>query len=363
MTPMLEHLIDRITRDGPLTIARFMKDSLTHPDHGYYMTRDPLGERGDFVTAPEISQVFGELIGLWCARVWQSMGSPDRFRWVEMGPGRGTMMTDAIRATRPVEGFHKAARIHFIETSPVLMDKQKAALSGAGIGRARWHDDISQVPDGPAIVLANEFFDALPVRHFQKVVGGWRERLVGLTDTGDGLRFTLSSDEPKPDSIPAFAQTARDGDIVETSPTGRLVIRTVAKRIKTGGGAALVIDYGHSVSATGETLQAVHGHARADVLANPGEQDLTAHVDFQALRTAALSAGVAVCGPMGQGAFLQALGLSVRARQLAGAARSAEQRRDVAAGADRLVNPAHMGRLFKVMGLMSGNITALPGFE
>ncbi len=363
MTPLFGHLVGRIARDGPLTVAQFMEEALGNRDHGYYMTRDPLGARGDFVTAPEISQVFGELLGLWCASVWQSMGSPTAFRWVELGPGRGTLMADAVRATRKVEGFHTAAQIHFIESSPVLKEKQRETLGSVGMTNGEWHRDISQIPDGPVICLANEFFDALPVRQFQRVVGGWRERMVDLNETKNGLRFMLSEHAAKPHFIPDAVQGAPDGSLVETAPTGMRMMHTLAERLVKSGGAALIVDYGHAVTSVGETLQAVQDHTFAEVLADPGEQDLTAHVDFQALAEVANRTGATCTTIMEQGTFLNSLGLPVRARQLAAAADSIEQGRDTAARIDRLTNPAHMGSLFKVMGLSSPELVPLPGFE
>jgi NADH dehydrogenase [ubiquinone] 1 alpha subcomplex assembly factor 7 len=363
MNALFGHLVGRIARDGPLTVAQFMEEALGNPDHGYYITRDPLGARGDFITAPEISQVFGELLGLWCASMWESLGCPPEFRWVEIGPGRGTLMADAVRATRKVDGFHAAAQIHFIETSPVLVEQQRAALENQGMSDCQWHRDTSQVPDGPVICLANEFFDALPVRQFQRVLGGWREKLVDLNHDKNGLKFLLSDHDTKQHFIPEALRNAPDGAMAETSPACLRMVHTLADRLVQSSGAALIIDYGHAVTAVGETLQAVQDHKYAHVLENPGEQDLTAHVDFQALGTVAIDAGATCTRVIEQGAFLNALGLPVRAQQLAQASDNIEQGRDVAARIDRLVNPAHMGSLFKVMGLSSADLVPLPGFE
>lgn len=363
MTPLFGHLVGRIAREGPLTVAQFMEEALGNREHGYYITRDPLGARGDFITAPEISQVFGELLGLWCANVWQHLGEPTEFHWVEMGPGRGTLMADAVRATRKLAGFHTAARIHFIETSPILQDRQRESLATVGITGCQWHRDISQIPDGPVICLANEFFDALPVRHFQRTLGGWRERMVDLNEDRNGLRFVLSGQNTKSHFVPEILHGSPEGSMAETSPVGMRITHTLAHRVAQSGGAALIIDYGHAVTAVGETLQAVQAHQYADILANPGEQDLTAHVDFAALATVATNAG-AVCSKVTeQGTFLNTIGLSVRAQQLAAGSSNFDQGRDVAARIDRLVNPAHMGALFKVMGLSSKNLSPLPGFD
>ncbi len=365
MSPLFNHIRARILRDGPLSVAQFMEEALGNRDYGYYITRDPLGARGDFITAPEISQVFGELLGMWSASVWESLGRPSLFRWVEMGPGRGTLMADAIRATRRLDGFHAAANIHLIESSPVLQTAQANALSTVGFKDVSWHRDLSQVPEGPVICMANEFFDALPVRQFQKVVSSWRERLVDVTETKDGLRFVLSTAAAKPHFIPdteTIRKTA-DGGWVETSPTSMRIVHTLADRLVSSGGAAVIIDYGHTQTAPGETLQAVQNHTFGDVLDHPGEQDLTAHVDFDALGRIVLHAGAVKHGPTTQNAYLNAMGLPIRARQLAAAVASVDQGQSIARAIDRLVNPEHMGTLFKVMGISAPNLANLVGFS
>ncbi len=363
MNALFEHLRARITRDGPLSVAQFMEEALGNVEHGYYITRDPLGARGDFITSPEISQIFGELLGMWCAAVWQSMGEPDSFHWVEIGPGRGTLMADAVRATGNVEGFLASAHIHMVETSPVLMEAQKAALSGVGVNNVTWHRDVSQVPDGPMLCLANEFFDALPIRQFQRVLAGWRERLVDVNADMDGLEFRLSGESAEDHFIPNALHDAPDGAIAEISPASLRIMHTLAERLVRDGGSALIIDYGHTRSAPGETLQAMQNHKYADVLDAPGEQDLTAHVDFDALGQIAKVAGAKVHGPVEQGEFLKRLGLAVRAKRLAGVARDKAQAQEVVSGAARLVDPAQMGRLFKVMGVSAPQPLPLPGLE
>lgn len=359
---LFHHIRTRILRGGPLTVAQFMEEALGHPELGYYTTHDPLGARGDFITAPEISQIFGELIGVWCASVWQVMGEPSPFHLVEMGPGRGTLMADALRATMQVKGFHAAARLQMIEMSPVLQKKQKIALSGLDlkITDPEWRRDLSQVPEGPAIVVANEFFDALPVRQFQRVLASWRERLVALNDIGDGLVFILKEQPAKPHLIPEPLTGAPDGAWAETSPTALRILHTLADRLVQQGGAALVIDYGHVETATGETLQALQAHQFADVLASPGEQDLTCHVDFAALARVAQSAGATSHGPVDQRDFLNALGWAVRARRLTASAKDDVQAASVLSGANRLVDSAQMGTLFKVMGISSPETGPLP---
>ena len=351
-----ELLRDLIRHDGPIGLDRFMALALGHPVHGYYRTRDPLGTAGDFVTAPEINQMFGEMIGLWAAEIWGRMGSPAGLRLVELGPGRGTLMKDLLRATRIVPGFRAAIDIHLVETSPVLRDRQEAALAGAGV---RWHDRFDTVPDGPVLVLANEFFDALPVRHYQRTERGWCERLVGL-GPDETLRFGLA---PHPE--PRLTLAAPEGAILEVGAEALAVMRDVAARILAGGGAALVIDYGHATTGFGETLQAMRGHRYADPLQYPGEADLTAHVDFAALGRAARAAGARPHGPVSQGDFLLRLGMSARAGQLA--ARHPERAGELDRALRRLTQAGTaeepgMGALFKVLAVTAPGAGVPPGF-
>src|ERR1043166_1726468 len=287
---------------------------LGHPVHGYYTTRDPFGRGGDFVTAPEISQMFGELIGLWAAAVWQAMGAPVRVALVELGPGRGTLMADALRAARVVPGFAAALNVHLIETSPVLQRRQQETLAGSALPIA-WHRELAAVPDSPLIVIANEFFDALPVQQAVKTESGWHERMVGL-GPHDELAFALH-----PDPIPGFAAFL-PATLTSAPPRAVYEWRSadvaadLARRVAEQGGAVLVIDYGHAESALGDTLQAVGRHGFADPLASPGELDLTAHVDFAALARTAQAVGARVHGPLAQGAFLPRLGIEARAAAL-----------------------------------------------
>ncbi len=362
MTALFAHLRRRIERGGPLSVAQFMEEALGHPEFGYYTTRDPLGARGDFITAPEISQIFGELIGAWCAGVWRTMGEPAAFHLVELGPGRGTLMADALHATKSVNGFHAAANIHLIEMSTALSEKQRMALS-AYDAEPQWHRDMSQVPEGPAIIVANEFFDALPVRQFQRVLASWRERMVGLNEAKDALVFQLSGQSVKQHFVPEFLRDAADGTWAETSPAGLRIMHTLADRLAGQGGAALIIDYGHMETMPGETLQAVQDHRFADVLEAPGEQDVTAHVDFAALGRTAVNARARVHGPVTQSAFLNALGLPMRADRLAAGATNDTQAAAVISGAGRLVDSTQMGMLFKVLGVSAPDIDALPGLS
>lgn len=347
-TPLAKKLRGRIMADGPLSVADFMQACLADPQFGYYRTRDPLGVGGDFTTAPEISQIFGELIGLWCAEVWRQMGMPDPVRLVELGPGRGTLMADAMRAAAIVPEFVRAAQLHLVETSPVLRAAQQERLVGF---EPRWHDALGDVPAGAMLLVANEFLDALPVRQFVRGGGQWRERYVN-TDGDENFAFC---EHPAPLSenglIPAkLTDAAQAGEIVEIRECTGAAILDLAERAASDPLAALFIDYGYTHSAPGDTFQAVSGHGYADPLAAPGEQDLTAHVDFESLALAARTAGLGVHGPVEQGSFLYSLGLAQRCEQLMKKA-NANQARTIESAARRLVDPAQMGALFKVLAI------------
>ena len=357
MTPLLEHLLRLIAVDGPISVARYMTEALSHPQLGYYATRDPFGRQGDFITAPEVSQMFGELLGLWCAQTWQAMGAPASFALVELGPGRGTAMADALRAAAAVPGFSEACRVHLVELSPTLKVLQRQALSAYEV---TWHGHVDEVRHGPAIVLANEFFDALPVRQFQRDVAGWRERLIAAD--GETLRFTTAPAAIAPALLPHGARDAAPGAVVEVAPARDAVMAALATRLAATGGAALIIDYGYDVTAAGETLQAVKGHRYHPVLDAPGEADITAHVDFTALAAAATAEGAICHGPVEQGVFLETLGIHRRAAALMARA-SAQQSRDIAAARDRLISPGAMGRLFKVLAVTAPGAPTPAGFE
>ncbi|MGF3024864.1 class I SAM-dependent methyltransferase [Methylobacterium aquaticum] len=352
-TPLLGELRRLIAGEGPITIERYMALCLGHPVHGYYRTRDPLGAAGDFTTAPEISQIFGELLGLWTAEVWHGLGRPAPFRLIELGPGRGTLMADAVRALKAAApDCLAAADLHLVETSPTLRAAQGRALAAVA---PHWHEAIDTLPDGPAILLANEFFDALPVRQYQRTARGWCERRIGLD--GDTLAFGLS-----PDPTPAIAADGTPGAILTLPAVSLDLTRRIAGRLARAGGALLAIDYGDLYGGTADTLQAVARHRFADPLEAPGETDLTTQVDFAALARAAAGAGAVVHGPVTQADFLLALGLAQRAERLA--ARASPGRAEaVKAGADRLIDrsPRGMGHLFKVIGIAGPNQPALPG--
>ena len=339
MTPMIRHLRNEIAMHGPLTVAAYMAAAMGHPEHGYYINRDPLGMTGDFITAPEVSQMFGELIGLWGVAGWHQMGSPEAVRLVEMGPGRGTLMADTLRAGSALPGFLDAAHIHLVETSPVLRGAQENALAGRTVA---WHDRIADLPDGPILVIANEFFDALPIRQFQRGRNGWHERMVDVRD--DAFIPVLS-----PLAVPGvdFPEAAMDA-VFEVSPARSAALSAVAHHIGGHGGAALIIDYGHGTSAVGETFQAMRAHEYVDPFQDPGATDLTAHVDFQALAVVAREAGARAHGPVSQGRFLDQLGIGARADRLKIRATEA-QGKDIDGALHRLSAQDQMGQLFKVM--------------
>ncbi|MEE9289909.1 MAG: SAM-dependent methyltransferase [Alphaproteobacteria bacterium] len=364
MTPLACVIAEEIETTGPMPVARFMELALNHPEFGYYRTRDPLGAAGDFITAPETSQMFGEMIGLWSAVVWEALGAPTPFTLAELGPGHGTLMADALRAGRTKPGFVEAAQLHLVETSPRLRGRQFEALGGFD---PVFHDDLAGLPDGPLIVIANEFFDALPVRQLIATEGGWAERCIDRhTGPNGGFTFTIGAQAPVGDLPPTHALdaipgTIRPGTIYEVSPTAQAIAGELAGRCARAPGAALIIDYGHAGFATGETLQAVRGHAYADPLSDPGTADLTAHVDFGALGQRAHDGGATVFGPIGQARFLLSLGIAARAKRLMAAA-TAQQGHDMEAALRRLLAPWEMGNLFKVMALASPDAEFLPGF-
>lgn len=358
MTTELGRLIaHRIALTGPIPIADFMAEALGHPRLGYYRRAaaagtGPLGQGGDFTTAPEISQMFGELVGAWLAERWLAMGRPAPVRLVELGPGRGTLMADALRATRGVPGFHGALDLHLVETSRALREAQAAALAGQA---TTWHERFDDVPAGPLLLVANEFFDALPVRQFHRTADGWRERMVGL-DSDGALRLALA---PGPTPYAAALPEAATGAEAELCEAGRTLAAALGARLRRDGGWALIVDYGYDRSGPGSSLQAVRQHREAALLDRPGETDLSAHVDFEAL---AIAAGVPAFGPVGQGAFLRRLGIEARARTLQQRA-SAEQARAIDAALARLIAPDQMGTLFRVMALGDDRIVPPAGFS
>jgi SAM-dependent MidA family methyltransferase len=363
ITTPLEHEIRRLIRiAGPMPVSRYMELCLTHPQHGYYTTREPLGREGDFITAPEVSQMFGELLGLWAASVWKQMGSPRAINLVELGPGRGTMMMDALRAIRVLPAFLQAVSVHLVEINPVLREAQKKTLS-ATKAQITWYDRLDDVPEGPAIILANEFFDALPIAQAVRTEHGWHERVV-IVDDKDALAFA-AADHPLPRFdllVPAVVNAAPVGSICEWRTNDAAI--QLARRLRLSGGVVLIIDYGPLRGAAGDTLQAVARHAYVDPLKHPGTADITAHVDFQALAQAAEDAGARVHGPIEQGEFLRRLGIESRATSLMAKAPS-DVIDDIAHAMRRLTGSgrANMGSLFKVLALSDPALKTLPAFD
>ncbi len=360
-TPLERDIRKLIGVAGPMPVAEYMRLCLSHPQYGYYMNRDPLGARGDFVTAPEISQMFGELIGLWLASVWQQMGSPENVRLIELGPGRGTMLVDAIRAARTVSGFHAAIVLHLVEISPTLQKVQQERLQPLGLPM-HWHAALEEVPIGPCLIVANEFIDALPVHQAVKQADGWHERVVAIAADGN---FTIDAAEAP---LPHFESTLPRG--LRLSPVGSiyewrsdLIALEIGRRVRKDG-AALIIDYGHAWYGLGETLQAVAGHSFVDPLRAPGQVDLTAHVDFAALAQCTESMGGHAHGPVSQRDWLHRLGIDKRAATLKAHvpySKAAEMEHALArltAGGSR-----GMGELCKVMAIADAELGPLPGFE
>lgn len=358
--PLEMEIRRRIALAGPMPVAEYMALCLFDPAHGYYTTHDPFGARGDFITAPEVSQMFGELIGLWVAAVWKQMGAPENMRLIELGPGRGTMMKDALRAVKVVPEFRAAVVAHLVEVSPLLRAQQEKALEDAGVPTF-WHATLADVPKGPAIILANEFFDALPVNHAVKTERGWHERRIQIDPNGE-LAFTIGP-EPMPffqTLLPPALRAPRAGAIFEWRADAAAI--DLGRCIADNRGAGLVIDYGHTETGLGETLQAVGQHAYADPLTFPGSLDLTAHVDFQSLARAVEAMGARGFGPIEQSQFLRRLGIEQRAATLkADSARAGEIDEALA----RLIgqNRTAMGELFKVAAFAHPSVGVLPGFD
>lgn len=358
----LEDLIrDKIKKSGPMPVAEYMSLALSHPDLGYYMGKDPIGARGDFTTAPEISQIFGELIGAWLAEQWIALERP-KAALIELGPGRGTLMMDILRGTKNIPGFHEAISVHLVETSPALKKKQWQLLAGAHHD-IDWHASLADLPEKPWLLVANEFFDALPIRQFRHEAGGWQERMVTLEN--DRLGFTFAPLKKPPASFTGAAIV--DGEIYEHCEEALKIAGEIGARLSAQGGAGLIVDYGYSFTASknqkagGDTLQAVKNHAWHDILSEPGTADLTAHVDFVALKHAAILSGALTYGPVTQGAFLRNLGAIIRAARLCQQA-GERQKAQVISGLERLMSIDGMGDLFKVLALTGADHPKPEGF-
>lgn len=349
MTPIEALLRRQIEATGPVTLAEYMALCLSHPDHGYYITQDPFGKAGDFVTAPEISQMFGELLGLALAQAWVEQGSPGAFVLAELGPGSGTLMSDSLRAASRAPGFAEAAQLWLVETSPALRAEQAKRLP-----QPNWADTVDDLPEGPLFLVANEFFDALPIRQYHLQNDRWRETVVGVED--DTLTLGLKT-------LPEAVEEAPEGAIRERCPSGEAFAGAVARRIADHGGAAIIVDYGYEqpIPEGADTFQAVRDHAYVDPLSHPGTADLTAHVHFGALADAASGMGAATSQLITQGDLLNRLGIGARA---AGLARAAPDQLDtIEAALKRLTHADEMGSLFKALAIYPVGAPPPPGFE
>jgi NADH dehydrogenase [ubiquinone] 1 alpha subcomplex assembly factor 7 len=355
---LTERLVRHIRAQGPMTVAAFMAMALHDPRGGYYARRQPLGAAGDFITAPEISQIFGELIGLWCADLWQRMGRPDPVIVAELGPGRGVLMADLLRAASGIAGFCQAMRLHLVETSPVLRAEQAARLSAAA---PTWHAELGGLPEAPLLLIANEFLDALPIRQLVRGHDHWAERLVAVDPDGR-LCFTVAAESPTLSLlVPPPRRDAATGTIVELCPAAAALAAAVAERLSHHRGAALFVDYGYANAAPGSTLAAIGVHQAAGLLDAPGTADLSAHVDFAAFAAAARAGGADVYGPASQGDFLTALGAELRLAALLRRAMPG-QHAALETGLRRLLDPAEMGTLFKTLAVTSSGLPAPAGF-
>lgn len=353
MTPLEDIVTAQIAAQGPMSVAEYWAICLFHPVHGYYSTRTPLGAEGDFTTAPEISQMFGEVLGLCLAQAWMDQGQPARFALAELGPGRGTLMADVLRVARSVPGLSGAAQVHLVETSPSLTAQQRDTLGGYSV---TWHQSAEDLPqDLPLFALANEFFDALPVRQFVRDASGWRERQIGLED--GQLAFGLSAPAPI-GALDHRLEETRAGDLVELCPAAQPIMQTLASRIARNGGAALIFDYGDWRS-LGDTLQAMRAHAAVSPLSEPGLTDLTAHVDFEALVADLPCAHTRLST---QGTVLERLGITARAQALAKTLDGSTLDAHIAAHR-RLTHPDEMGTVFKTVALYPKGARVPAGYE
>jgi len=351
-------LVRHIRAHGPMTLASFMAMALHDPDAGYYACRQPLGAAGDFITAPEISQIFGELIGLACADFWRSMGSPDPVTVAELGPGRGTLMADFLRAASGLPEFRKAIRLVLVEASPVLREMQRQRLAAFD---PLWVSRVDEVPEGPLLLVANEFLDALPVRQLVRGKREWGERLVAI-DAGATLCLADGPESPTVSLlVPPPRRVAAEGTVVEIRPAAGMLAAALAERLTRQPAAAWFIDYGYAGASPGATLAAIGKHRAVGILDRPGSADLSAHVDFAAFAEAATAGGAAVHGPVTQRDYLIALGAEARLGALLRRAAPA-QRPVLESGLRRLIDPAEMGTLFKVLAVTSPGLPAPAGF-
>ncbi|AXV15866.1 TetR family transcriptional regulator [Neorhizobium sp. SOG26] len=359
-TPLAEKIKAIIRASGPISVTDYFALCLADPEYGYYKTREPFGRHGDFITAPEISQLFGEMIGVFMVHAWQRHRMPEGVRLVEIGPGRGTMMADMLRVMKRIAPqLFDSMNVHLVETSERLRGVQRVTLEAYST-KISWHDSFDEVPDGFVLIAANELFDAIPIRQFIKTPTGFRERLIGL-DAEDQLAFAAGVATLDPELLPSPQASIPQGTIFELAPARQAVMQTLCERLKRSNGTALIIDYGSLVTGFGDTLQAVRNHDFDPPLANPGEADLTSHVDFEDLAKVAVATGVHLNGGKHQGDFLYGLGLAERAKALAKDKDPAEQRL-IAAAVDRLAGAGagKMGELFKVIAVSSPALNLMP---
>ncbi|MGL3604947.1 class I SAM-dependent methyltransferase [Rhizobium sp. G187] len=359
-TPLAEKIKSLIVANGPISISDFFALCLADPEHGYYKTRHPFGRAGDFVTAPEISQLFGEMLGVFMIDTWQRHGEPRDVRLVEIGPGRGTMMADMLRViARAAPGLYETANVHLVETSGLLKLTQRESLASHG-DKITWHDSFDEVPEGFTLLAANELFDAIPIRQFVKTPAGFVERMVGLGQAGE-LSFTLGTAILDASMLPEGISPPADGAIFEVAPARQSVMLTICERLRACHGTALIIDYGHMVTNYGDTLQAVRAHQFDPPLAHPGLADLTSHVDFENLARTAVAAGIHLNGCMHQGDFLVGLGIEERASAL-GRGKDEATQQGIIDAVTRLAaaGNGNMGELFKVMAVSSPALQLAP---
>jgi len=357
MTALRDKIAGQIAAAGPIGVADYMALCLFDPEHGYYTTREPFGAAGDFTTAPEISQMFGELVAVWLYDAWTISGRLQGAVLAEIGPGRGTLMKDIVRTLHQLNpGFVRQTRFDLVETSPRLREVQRSTLADS-LPDFAWHDAVASLPDGPLFIVGNELFDAVPVRQFVRTAGGWRERVVGADETG-ALQFMAGAAGLDPALLPAGAATASQGAVVEIAPVREALMETIAERIALNGGAGLFFDYGYAEPGVGDTLQALRRHEFDEVLAHPGEADLTAHVDFSRLAQAAERHGLAA-RMMTQGDFLIEMGLLQRAGSLGMGKAEAVQER-LRGEVERLAGPEEMGTLFKALAILPSGLDVPP---
>jgi SAM-dependent MidA family methyltransferase len=359
-TPLADKIKALIRMNGPISVTDYFALCLADPEYGYYRTREPFGRHGDFITAPEISQLFGEMIGIFMVHAWQRHGTPANIRLIEIGPGRGTMMADMLRVIKRIAPqLFEALHVHLVETSDRLRGVQRVTLEAYST-KISWHDSFEEVPEGFTLIAANELFDAIPIRQFVKTATGFRERMVSL-DANDELAFSAGVAMLDPDWLPVPVASIPEGEIFELAPARQAVMQAMCLRLKSYGGTAVIIDYGHMVTGFADTLQAVRHHDYDPPLANPGEADLTSHVDFEDLAKVAASMGVHLNGGMTQGEFLYGLGITERASALSRDKAPIEQRL-IAAAVDRLAGEGagKMGELFKVIAVSSPALNLMP---